>query len=174
MKKAVLGLLLVAVLVSMAGCVVVPVPAPPRAYDKVVSEEGLTFLSDKTTTKSDVELRLGIPRYTLPEIKTHLYYYKWRTGSVYAEHLWDYYWGDLNRGGVFGATEKLSDIETERMLLIQFDKNDYVVRFGFYKFPNEEEADTLDQIMQDWLTEPLPNYFKPAKLPKRKPKKQEE
>jgi hypothetical protein len=166
MRRAVIGCLLGVVLVTMAGCVVVPIPAPPRESDFILTQQAIEFLSEPGATKAEVIKRLGYPYFPAPGRNVSLQPYSWRSGYA----LWA--WSLGGGSGDMGA----EPLERTYTLLIQYDENDTVIRYGVYGSLNKifQGRRSYQEIIEDWLTDPLPDYFKPIKLPNKKPEKQEE
>jgi len=95
----------------------------PTAEDKVlagkqITEEQLSFLTTKVTTKPEVLDRLGNPIVIWENARVFVYNWKMRQGIL----LWAY--GAYYTGG-FGMT----DIPKQYLLLIMFDEQDRVQRF---------------------------------------------
>jgi outer membrane protein assembly factor BamE (lipoprotein component of BamABCDE complex) len=146
---------LLGIVVSLSGCV--PFPMPPEEGDNVLTQAKIAFLSEPGTTKAIVEERLGRPYNAFLDFehkgKVYYYLYIWRSGGVF----WIV---DINNEGIIDADA----ISKHVMLLIEFDDASKVVRYGHYGRPSEK---TVPEIIEDWLTDPLPKYLsKQTQLPK--------
>ncbi len=112
--------LLLCIWLGFAGCVMMPIPT---AEDKVidgrqVTEEQLSFLTPKITTKQEVLERLGNPVVIWENAHIFVYNWKMRQGIMF----WAY-------GAYYTGGAGMTDIPKHYLLLIQFDEQDLVSHF---------------------------------------------
>jgi outer membrane protein assembly factor BamE (lipoprotein component of BamABCDE complex) len=139
MKSRTLIPLLLCTWLWLAGCVMVPIPT---AEDKVltgkqVTEEQLSFLTPRVTTKPEVLVRLGNPIVIWENARVFVYNWKMRQGILF----WAY--GAYYTGG-FGMT----DIPKQYLLLIMFDEQDRVQRFERTVCPMNR---SFSECLTEWV-----------------------
>jgi hypothetical protein len=160
MRKVVLDLALAVVLVSMAGCYYIPAQTGAGEYNDVLTQDDLDFLAVSGPNLGSVRERFGNAFSYFPE-NVVVYNYRWRTSTTYWSYavpvpiLTEVVWI-----GESGENVKYKDY----ILLIQLSDSDEVIRYGFYERPLEWNA---VKGVEDWLSHPMPDYFKPVTLLKR-------
>lgn len=105
----------------LAGCLVLPIPTPENKVleGKPVAEEELGFLDVACVTKQEVIQRLGSPNVIWVEPNLFVYHWEMRQGLLF--------WAV---GAYYTGAMGLEDIPKHYLLLIQFDRDDTVTRYG--------------------------------------------
>ena len=124
---------------SLAGCIVLPIPTHEDVVlgGKPVSEDQLAFLVPKVTTKREVVSRLGSPNVIWEDARVFAYNWEMRQGILF--------WAI---GGYAGGAMGAEDVPKRYVLLIRFDEQDRVERFGRTVRP---ASMSYGEFIQKWL-----------------------
>jgi outer membrane protein assembly factor BamE (lipoprotein component of BamABCDE complex) len=112
---------LLCLMLLIESCVMVPVPTKE---DKVlagnqVTDEQLSFLTAKITTKQEVIERLGNPNIIWEDVRVFVYKWDMRQGILF--------WA---AGAHYQGAVGMNDIAKHYLLLIQFDEQGRILRFA--------------------------------------------
>ena len=124
---------------SLAGCVAFPVSTDEDKVlaGKPVAEGQLAFLVPRVTTKREVVDRLGRPDVIWEDARVFAYNWEMRQGILF--------WAI---GGYAGGAMGAEDIPKRYVLLIRFDEQDRVERFGRTVRP---ASMSYGEFIQKWL-----------------------
>jgi hypothetical protein len=111
---------LLSALIQLEGCIMAPAPTKEDKVlaGKPVTEEQLSFLTPKITTKEDVIARLGSPNVIWEDACVFIYHWDIRQGILF--------WAV---GAYYAGGAGMKDIAKHYLLLIEFDAQGRVLRF---------------------------------------------
>ena len=157
--------------VLLTGCIMHPKKLEPSPSERRPEAADLAYLEQaEELAKPRVIDKLGEPLTRTDDGRVYLYLYVWRVSST-ETHLINpvtvplvvlmaAYGMPVNPGDALSAMPvHQSFVEHEDrkvMLLIEFDERNKVDRWAMYEYP---ERVMPVQIAEEWLQDPLPEYF---------------
>jgi hypothetical protein len=173
MNKRRLTLIFVLLPFLLGGCIMVPKKVTPSASDRRPEADCLEYLQQPDLSKPKVVAQLGQPMTKTDDGKVYLYLYVWRAGTTETHLFNPITIPAILAAGMFGGADIPLDDELNAlpihqsfiehrdekvMLLVEFDEMNLVTRSDMYEYP---ERIIPIQIAEEWLLDPLPDYFVP-------------
>jgi len=132
-----LNTVLIFLILTLAGCVVLPTADSDGSHGRYIKTSSIQFLEVGKTKRLDVVKRLGEPDIIWETERIHVY----RSERVVGHVFWALPTGPYT--AAIGGTDAIE----RHVLLISFDAADIVHRFDFLELGSSE---SLGEVLQRW------------------------